>query len=210
MRGITNAFNKRMSDQSLKTDLNIVFDTTGQNFMQVSSLLRDSKGAGYETTFAVIWASWETCERRVNSRNAKLEELRKEEEEKGEKGVNVRIPMDIGVAETIYNAFKTNVASNYLITYPVDANNVLLYDNDRDIPVPDLLLKKEKGTVIQSKEKKWFYNMDLHADGSITKSDGTSKKGAGKRKTKRVTYRKNKRSKTKRRRNKKSKRHFKG
>lgn len=192
MRGITNEFNKRMSDHALKTGLNIVFDTTGQNFRQVSSLLSDSKGEGYETTFAVIWASWETCERRVNRRNTELK-----------KSGSGRITMDIGVAETIYNAFmEKGVASNYLIQYPVRADKVLLYNNDIDGGDPVLLFNKEKGTVIKAEEFSGFYDMDLHADGSITKiSDAissSSKKGAGKRKTKRVTYRKNKRSKTKR------------
>ena len=200
MRKITNAFNKRISDQAQERELNIVFDTTGQNFMEVSSLLRESIVKGYETTFAVIWASWATCERRVNSRNAELEEELK-------KSGSGRIPMDIGVAETIYKAFmEKGVASNYLTRYPVRVDKVLLYDNDVDNRVPNLLLKKEKGTVIKAEEFPGFYDMDLHADGSITKigDASSSKKGAGKRKTKRVTYIKNKRSKTKRRRNKKT------
>jgi predicted ABC-type ATPase len=201
MRGITNAFNKRICDQAQERMLNIIFDTTGQNFMQVSSILKESNVKGYETTFAIIWASWATCERRVNRRNAELE-----------KSGSGRITMDIGVAETIYKAFmEKGVASNYLIRYPVRADKVLLYDNDVDNRDPNLLLKKEKGTVIKAEEFPGFYDMDLHADGSITKigDASSSKKGAGKRKTKRVTYRKNKRSKTKRRRNKRSKRYFK-
>jgi predicted ABC-type ATPase len=70
MAGITNAFNKRMSNKAQELRLNIVFDTTGQNFRAVSDLLRESKSAGYKTTFTVIWASKETCLRRVESRNA--------------------------------------------------------------------------------------------------------------------------------------------
>jgi len=206
MAGITNAFNKRMSDEAQRRSLNIVFDTTGQNFMQVSSLLRESKSRGYETTFAIIWASWATCERRVNRRNAEL----KEELEKSGSG---RIPMDIDVAETIYKGFmEKGVASNYLTRYPVRADKVLLYNNDVDSGVPVVLFRKEKGTVKKQEEFPGFYDMDLHADGSITKighASSSSKQHAGKRKTYRHTYRKNKRSKTKRQRNKKSKRHIK-
>ena len=49
MAGITNAFNKRMSDRAQSEKLNIVFDTTGQNFQAVSGLIRSSKDIGYKT-----------------------------------------------------------------------------------------------------------------------------------------------------------------
>ena len=43
MAGITNAFNKRMSDQAQKEGLNIVFDTTGQNRIAVRGIIKSSK-----------------------------------------------------------------------------------------------------------------------------------------------------------------------
>jgi predicted kinase len=69
MPGITNAFNKRMSDEAQKQHLNIVFDTTGQNFRAVSDLLYTSRQLGYQSYFTIIWASLETCRRRIEGRN---------------------------------------------------------------------------------------------------------------------------------------------
>ena len=196
MRGITNAFNKRISDRAQELGLNIVFDTTGQNFRAVSDLFRQSKSTGYKTTFAVIWASKETCLRRVDSRNKYLLA-----------SGSGRIELPIEVAEGIYEGFlgEKGTASNLLIDYPVRADNVLLYNNDTDGAEPVLLFSKE-GTRVTSSDFSGFYNMRLTSAAPFITKIG---KGGSKRKTKRVAYRKNKRSKTKRRLNKKSKRRFK-
>jgi predicted kinase len=184
MAGITNAFNKRMSDQAQSEKLNIVFDTTGQNFRAVSDLLRESKSAGYKTTFAVIWASKETCLRRVDSRNKYLID-----------SGSGRIQMPIEVAERIYGGFLNGTASMLLIDYPVRADNVLLYNNDTDGAEPVLLFNKE-GMRVTSSDFPGFYNMRLTSAAPFITKIG---KGGSKRKTYRRTYRKNKRSKTKRR-----------
>ena len=184
MAGITNAFNKRISDRAQEMGLNIVFDTTGQNFRAVSSLLRESKMAGYKTTFAVIWASEETCLRRVESRNKYLID-----------SGSGRIQMPPEIVRGIYNKFLNGTASMLLIDYPVTADNVLLYNNDTDGAEPVLLFRKE-GTKVTSTGFTGFYNMDLTAAPPFIT---VTKKGGSKRKTKRVAYRKNKRSKTKRR-----------
>ena len=196
MRGITNAFNKRISDRAQELGLNIVFDTTGQNFRAVSDLFRQSKSAGYKTTFAVIWASKKTCLRRVDSRNKYLLA-----------SGSGRIELPIEVAEGIYEGFlgEKGTASNLLIDYPVRADNVLLYNNDTDGAEPVLLFSKEETRVVSS-DFSGFYNMSLTSAAPFITKIG---KGGSKRKTKRVAYRKNKRSKTKRRLNKKSKRRFK-
>ena len=188
MAGITNAFNKRMSDQAQELGLNIVFDTTGQNYRAVSDLLRESKMIrGYKTTFAVIWASKATCLRRVDSRNKYLIA-----------SSSGRIELPIDLAEGIYDGFLRETggtASMLLIQYPVTADNVLLYNNDTDGAEPVLLYSKE-GTRVTSTDFPGFYNMDLTAaEPFIT----VTKKGGKRRKTYRRTYRKNKRSKTKRR-----------
>ena len=186
MAGITNAFNKRMSDRAQEMGLNIVFDTTGQNFRAVSSLLRESKMAGYKTTFAVIWASEETCLRRVESRNKYLID-----------SGSGRIELPIDVARGIYDGFlgEKGTASMYLIDYPISADNVLLYNNDTDGAEPVLLFSKE-GRGVTSSDFSGFYNMSLTSAAPFIT---VTKKGGSKRKTKRVAYRKNKRSKTKRR-----------
>ena len=196
MRGITNAFNKRISDRAQELGLNIVFDTTGQNFRAVSDLFRQSKSAGYKTTFAVIWASKKTCLRRVDSRNKYLLA-----------SGSGRIELPIDVARGIYDGFlqEKGTASNLLIDYPVSADNVLLYNNDTDGAEPVLLFSKEETRVVSS-DFSGFYNMSLTSAAPFITKIG---KGGSKRKTKRVAYRKNKRSKTKRRLNKKSKRRFK-
>ena len=186
MRGITNAFNKRISDRAQELGLNIVFDTTGQNFRAVSDLFRQSKSAGYKTTFAVIWASKETCLRRVDSRNKYLLA-----------SGSGRIELPIDVARGIYDGFlqEKGTASNLLIDYPVSADNVLLYNNDTDGAEPVLLFSKE-GTRVTSSDFSGFYNMRLTSAAPFITKIG---KGGSKRKTYRRTYKKNKRSKTKRR-----------
>jgi predicted kinase len=194
MAGITNAFNKRMSDRAQEMGLNIVFDTTGQNFQAVSGLIRSSKGISYKTTFAVIWASKETCLRRVDSRNEYLLASR-----------SGRIQMPPEIVTSIYDKFLNGTASMLLIDYPVRADNVLLYNNDTDGAEPVLLFNKV-GMTVTSTDFPGFYNMDLTAAPPFIKIKEKGEKGGKRRKTYRRTYRKNKRSKTKRRRNKKSKR----
>jgi hypothetical protein len=181
MAGITNAFNKRMSDQAQKEGLNIVFDTTGQNRIAVRGIIKSSKELKYKTTFAVIWASKETCLRRVESRNASSRD---------------RLVLPIDIAEGIYNGFlEKGTASDYL-KYPVGADNVLLYNNNTDGDEPVMLFSRE-GMRVTSSDFPGFYNMDLTAAAPFIKIKG--EKGGSKRKTYRRTYKKNKKSKTKRR-----------
>lgn len=184
MAGITNAFNKRMSDQAQKEGLNIVFDTTGQNRIAVRGIIKSSKELKYKTTFAVIWASKETCLRRVESRNASSRD---------------RLVLPIDIAEGIYNGFlEKGTASDYL-KYPVGADNVLLYNNNTDGAEPVLLFSRE-GRTVTSSDFPGFYNMDLTvAPPFITIKGEKGEKGGSKRKTYRRTYKKNKKSKTKRR-----------
>ena len=196
MGRITNAFNKRMSDQAQTMGLNIVFDTTGQNILAVRGIIKSSKELKYKTTFAVIWASKDTCKERVASRNASSGSKRRV------------LPPEI--AEDIYDKLLKGTISDYLINYPIGANKILLYNNDTDDVNADavLLFSKEGRSVTTSSDFSGFYNMDLTAAApfiTITEKikikdepGGSSKKG-GKRKTYRRTYRKNKRSKTKRR-----------
>ena len=192
MAGITNAFNKRMSDQAQKEGLNIVFDTTGQNRIAVRGIIKSSKQIRYKTTFAVIWASKETCLRRVERRNASSRD---------------RLVLPIEIAEGIYDGFLEKGTVSDYFKYPVGADNVFLYNNDTDGANAVVLFSKE-GTKVTPTDFSGFYNMDLTVAPPFITITEKGEKG-GKRKTKRVSYRKNKRSKTKRRRNKKSKRHFK-
>ena len=196
MAGITNAFNKRMSDQAQRMGLNIVFDTTGQNFRAVSSLLKESKVKGYTNTFAVIWAELETCLRRVASRNQFLKDSK-----------SGRIQMPEEIVGDIYNKFLKGTASMLLIDYPVRADKILLYNNDTDDADAELLFSKE-GRTVSSSDFSGFYNMDLTEVEPFIKikekrkgneAIGLVSQKPGKRKTKRRTYKKNKRSKTKRR-----------
>ena len=177
MAGITNNFNKRISDFSLESNYNIVFDTTGQNLIAMYDLLKQSRQKGYQIYFVVIWASLETCKRRVKMRNEKLLA-----EGSG------RIQLDLGVVEQIYSGFvkpKGGIASNYLITYPITANQILLYDNDNDNQDPQLLYRKVENQIITPViPKLGFYDMNI-----VTKSPYIEKIGSGgkRRKTKRNT-----------------------
>ena len=128
MAGITNAFNKRMSDQAQIQRLNIVFDTTGQNFRAVSDLIKGSRDIGYKSYFTVIWASLETCVRRVSSRNQHLID-----------SGSGRIQMPEEIVRGIYDNFLKGTASTLLLDYPVRPDEVFLYNNNADCVEPQLL-----------------------------------------------------------------------
>jgi predicted kinase len=189
MPGITNAFNKRMSDEAQKQHLNIVFDTTGQNFKAVSDLLNTSRVQGYKSYFTIIWASLETCRRRIEGRNQYLRETS-----------SGRIQLPIEVAEGIYNGFKPSdgntkgTASMLLLDYPVRANEVFLYTNNVDGGEPQLLYHKVGENVEFSTNFPGFYNMNLsESEPYISKSSSGGKKTRGRIKTRKV-YKKTKRT----------------
>ena len=184
MGRITNAFNKRMSDQAQTMGLNIVFDTTGQNILAVRGIIKSSKELKYKTTFAVIWASKETCLRRVERRNASSRD---------------RLVLPIEIAEGIYDGFLEKGTVSDYFKYPVGADNVFLYNNNTDGAEPVLLFSKEGRTVTSSTDFPGFYNMDLTIAPPFITITEKGEKGGSKRKTYRRTYKKNKRSKTKRR-----------
>jgi predicted kinase len=168
MAGITNAFNKRISDEAQKQHLNIVFDTTGQNFRAVSDLLYTSRQLGYKSYFSIIWASLETCRRRIEGRNQYLRE-----------SSSGRIELPLEVAEGIYNGFvqPKGTASMFLLDYPVRANEVFLYNNNTDGTEPQLLYHKVGDSVEFSTNFPGFYNMNLSdSDPYISKSSGGGKR----------------------------------
>jgi predicted kinase len=168
MPGITNAFNKRMSDEAQKQHLNIVFDTTGQNFRAVSDLLYTSRQLGYKSYFSIIWASLETCRRRIEGRNQYLRE-----------SSSGRIQLPIEVAEGIYNGFvqPKGTASMLLLDYPVRANEVFLYNNNVDGAEPQLLYHKVGDNVEFSTNFSGFYNMNLSVEAPyISKSSSGGKR----------------------------------
>jgi predicted kinase len=194
MPGITNAFNKRMSNEAQRRHLNIVFDTTGQNFKAVSDIIYTSNSLGYKSVFAIIWASLETCLRRVQGRNQYLKDSH-----------SGRIELPLEVAEGIYNGFITRprgTASMLLLDYPVKADEVFLYNNNIDGAKPALLYHKVGTTVDNSSNFPGFYNMNLSDKEpyiSLMTSGGKRRdsiKRSGKRSKKRIN------KKTKRRTNK--------
>jgi len=192
MAGITNAFNKRMSDQAQIQRLNIVFDTTGQNFIAVSDLINGSKAKGYKSYFTVIWASLETCLSRVQRRN-----------DSSISGGRIELPIE--VAQGIYNNFLKGTASTLLLNYPVRADEVFLYNNNADGVEPKLLYHKVEEDVSVATEFSGFYNMNIGADGRITKitKGGKRRNKKTKRRNKKTKRRETKRRETKRRETKK-------
>ena len=129
-----------------------MFDTTGQNFRAVSDLLYTSRQLGYKSYFSIIWASLETCRRRIEGRNQYLRE-----------SSSGRIQLPIEVAEGIYNGFiqPKGTASMFLLDYPVKANEVFLYNNNTDGTEPQLLYHKVGDNVEFSTNFPGFYNMNL-------------------------------------------------
>lgn len=184
MSGITNAFNKRISDEAQKQRFNIVFDTTGQNFRAVFDLTQKSQERGYKTYFVIVYASLETCLGRVNTRNAYLAETG-----------STRIPLPRHVAESIYNGFtrEKGTASMFLLDYPVRADEILLYDNNSD-GEPKVLYQKIKDDVVVSSNFSNFYNMTLRetAPYIVKKRNGGKTKRARRKKSKKTRkYKKN-------------------
>jgi predicted kinase len=188
MTGITNTFNKRISDEAQKQRFNIVFDTTGQNFKAISDLIRNSRGIGYKTYFTIVWASLETCLRRVEGRNQQLREI-----------PTGRIELPIPVAESIYNGFmqQKGTASMFLLDYPVKPTELFLFNNNVDGSEPELLFHKIGNDVVHSTNFPTFYNMQISESSPYI----TKKSSGGKRKR----TRKNKKSK----KSKKSKKYLK-
>jgi len=179
MTGITNAFNKRISDEVQKQNLNMVFDTTGQNFKAISDLIRNSRDNRYKTYFTIVWASLETCLRRVEVRNQQLRETS-----------SGRIELPLPVAESIYNGFmqQKGTASMFLLDYPVKPTETLLYNNNTDGSEPELLYHKIGNDVVHSTNFPTFYNMQISESSPyITKksSGGKRKKTRKNRKSKR-------------------------
>lgn len=152
MSGITNAYNKRISDFSLEQGYNIIFDTTGQNFRAVSDLIYQCKQYNYKSFFSIIYASLETCQRRVQRRNEFL---------KSSRSGRIELPLD--VARKIYEGFiqPKGTASMFLLDYPVKADEVFLYSNDQEYVEPQLLFKKVGENVEYSTDFKGFYNMTI-------------------------------------------------
>jgi hypothetical protein len=141
-----------MSDEAQKQGINIIFDTTGQNFRAVSDLVYTSKTQGYKSFFTIIWASLETCLRRVNGRNQYLRESH-----------DGRIELPPEIAEGIYNGFvqPKGTGSMFLLDYPIKADEVFLYSNNEDGTSPQLLYQKEGKDVKFSTNFQGFYNMNL-------------------------------------------------
>lgn len=189
MAGITNAFNKRMSDEAQRKRVNIVFDTTGQNFRAVSDIIYTSKQLGYKSFFSIIWASKETCQRRVESRNQYLKDSNSR-----------RIQLPLEVAEGIYDGFISRpkgTASMLLLDYPVKADEVFLYNNNVDGAPPTLLYHK----VEKSRDFPGFYNMNLSDKEpyiSLMTSGGKRKSIRRKRTNKRKSVRRKRTNKRRR------------
>jgi predicted kinase len=188
MTGITNSFNKRISDEAQKQRFNMVFDTTGQNFKAISELVRNTRSIGYKTYFTIVWSSLETCLRRVEGRNQQLREIS-----------SGRIELPIPVAESIYNGFmqQKGTASMFLLDYPIKPTEILLYNNNVDGSEPQLLFHKQGNDVVYSTNFPTFYNMQISESSHYI----TKKSSGGKRKK----TKKNKRSK----KSKKSKKYYK-
>lgn len=185
MAGITNNFNKRMSDFSLQQGYNIIFDTTGQNFRAVSDLIYQSKQHGYKSLFSIIYASLETCQRRVQIRNEYL---------KSSQSGRIELPLDI--AAKIYDGFMQpkGTASMFLLDYPVRADAIMLYNNDRDGQEPQLLFKKVGENVEYASDFSGFYNMNIMSQPPYIRKALPGGKRRRTRKMRKIKSRKNKRT----------------
>ena len=182
MGQVTNAYNKRICDEAQRQRLNIIFDTTGQNYTAIKDLINASKKIpDYHTYFTIIWASKDSCLRRVEARNA-ISGERKE------------LPLEI--AANIYDGFmrEKGTASMFLLDYPVHPDEVFLYNNNIDgLEEAELLYHKIGEDVVKSTEFPDFYNMSLHEESPyITKSSKAKGRKSKKRKSKKRKSKKRK------------------
>ncbi len=74
-----------------------------------------------------------------------------------------RIQLPLEVASQIYSGFlqPKGTASMFLIDYPVNANQVFLYNNDADGSEPQLLYRKVGEIVEFATDFNGFYNMNI-------------------------------------------------
>ena len=182
---IVNKLAKDLMDEAINARINIVFDTTGQDFMAILNLLkRTDVQNNYHTIFSVVWASFDTCQTRVNLRNNQLDTERKTDP-------NVRINLDPKVAADIYCKFVPSknrnekiphgIASNLLLVYArAILNNhceILLYDNNKDNNAKLVFSKLPSKTADIANFENWsfgvnnveldnFYDMRINKDPS--------------------------------------------
>ena len=148
---LANLYNRRMLQRAAAAGYNIVYDTVCRESGGVKSLIELVSGKGYETHLAMVYASKETCEQRILSRNASIA-LRPP----------IRIPLDVDVAASIWEDFNSRVAAAILRYDYNKLDEVLLYNNDG--PNPELLYYKRKRsdgsvTVEITAETFQFYNV---------------------------------------------------
>jgi len=181
MGNITNAFNERICRKAQEQGLNIVFDTTGQNYGAISKLIESSYEINYKIIFSIIWASLDSCIQRVKKRNDELERTRSS---------RIQLPEDI--VRRIYDSFmkEKGTASLFLIYYPVNADEIIIYDNSAE----PILLYHKASDFIFSRNFSNFYNMQITANLQAI----SLKSSGGKRKNTRKNKKSKKHKKTKR------------
>jgi adenylate kinase family enzyme len=137
MSMITNIYNERIGNYCISNNYNIILDTTGRNIDLTNRIIKNARNHStqYNIIFACIYASYETCQQRVDSRNRYIRE----------NGLH-RIQLGLNIARGIYADF-TNPLGVLGLYYDNDffhPHELLLYNNDADASEPVLLYRRIK------------------------------------------------------------------
>jgi predicted kinase len=158
---IVNQLIEKIVNDLISKKTNIIFDTTGRNYGQMLGIINTAKKSEYKIVFVAVWASKETCLKRVKIRNAHLLETE-----------SSRIQLQENDAAQIYDGFKPEkpnkdgilpkgILQLYLNTnLRLEFDEIRLYNNDTDKSKPILVYPyKDETTIIKDDFK--FYDIDV-------------------------------------------------
>jgi len=180
---IVNQFTEKIVNDLISKNANIIFDTTGRNYWQMLRIINRAKQSNYFIVFVAVWASKETCLKRVETRNAHLLETE-----------SSRIQLQENDAAQIYDGFKPEkpnkdgiLPKGILQLYwnrdlRSQFDEIRLYNNDTDKSKPILVYHKN-GNTIETKPF-MFYDIELPPPTTSTVGGKTRKKQSMKKGTK--------------------------
>ena len=148
-------FANQLLELAIKDRMNVLFDTTGRMTDLTTTIIEQTKEAGYKQVFVIVYTTLDNCIVRARARNISEPD---------------RPPMSSRAITEAYDSFITKGASTGTISYYLLANRHLtndadeLYIFDNNGVEPEVLFKRINGVVEIVKPTPNFYNMSIYAD----------------------------------------------